>query len=156
MGQFSWIYSDTNKQLLDDVYEDTYLLVPKPFQKKYGKAIYENVYDGYGHFGGYDVYDLVLEWNKEMIPEIIRKIKNGTWKYNATENDIINLQAYYEGKEISCEPRCLGIVMSCYDQDNAALEYQIKITTMEMEYEDVAPSLEDPDQGWQLLENEEY
>lgn len=32
MGQFSWIYSDTDKQLLDDVYADTYLLVPKPFQ----------------------------------------------------------------------------------------------------------------------------
>lgn len=71
MGQFSWIYSDTDKQLLDDVYADTYLLVPKPFQEKYGKAIYEKCYDGYGHFGDYDVYDLVLEWNREMIPEII-------------------------------------------------------------------------------------
>ena len=41
MGQFSWIYSDTNKQLVDNKIADTYLLVPKPFQEKYGKAIYE-------------------------------------------------------------------------------------------------------------------
>lgn len=39
MGQFSWIYSDTNRQLKDDVYKDTYLLIPEEFQEKYGKAI---------------------------------------------------------------------------------------------------------------------
>mgnify|MGYP006971531560 CR=1 FL=1 len=51
MGQFSWIYSDTNKQLIDKKFASTYLLVPKPFQEKYGKAIYEEHYDGYGRFG---------------------------------------------------------------------------------------------------------
>lgn len=148
MGQFSWIYSDTCQQLLDDVHADTYLLVPKPFQNKYGKAIYENCYDGYGRFGCHDVYDLIPEWNKEMIPEIIRRIKNGNWYCSTSENDITNLQAYYKGKEIDCELRWLGIVMACYDEDNAALEYPIKITTREMEYEEVAPSLSDPNQGW--------
>jgi hypothetical protein len=78
MGQFSWIYSNTNKQLIDDKRADTYLRVPKAFQFKYGKAIYEDCYEGYGEFGGYDVYDLIAEWNKEMIPEIISRIKNGT------------------------------------------------------------------------------
>ena len=81
MGQFSWICSDTNRQLLNDTHADTYLLVPKPFQEKYGKTIYEGYYDGYGRFGGYDVYNLIPEWNKEMIPEIIRRIKNGTWLF---------------------------------------------------------------------------
>ena len=65
MGHFSWIYSDTNKQLVDNKIADTYLLVPKPFQEKYGKAIYEGCYGGYGNFGRYDVYDLIPEWNKE-------------------------------------------------------------------------------------------
>lgn len=150
MGQFSWIYSDTDKQLLDDVYADTYLLVPKPFQEKYGKAIYEKCYDGYGHFGDYDVYDLVLEWNREMIPEIIRRIKNGTWhtpRYN-TEDAIKNLQAYYGGEKIECKPRKLGIYMANHDKDNAILEFPIKITTKELEYENVEPSLNDPNQGW--------
>lgn len=148
MGQFSWLYSDTCKQLLDDVHADTYLLVPKPFQNKYGKAIYESYYDGYGRFGGHDVYDLIPEWNKEMIPEIIQKIKNGNWVCSVSERDIMNLQAYYEGKEIDCELRWLGIVMACYDEDNAALKYPIKITTKMMEYDEVAPSLGDPNQGW--------
>ncbi len=155
MGQFSWIYSDTHKQLIDNKEADTYLLVPKPFQKKYGKAIYESCYGGYGHFGYYDVYDLIPEWNKNMIPEIIRRIKNGNWHCSTNENDVANLQAYYEGKEIACELRWLGIVMACYDEDNAALKYPIKITTREIEYEEVVPSLSDPNQGWESDDDED-
>lgn len=149
MGQFSWIYSDTKKQVVDNKKADTYLLVPKPFQEKYGKAIYENCYDGYGRFGCYDVYDLIPEWNKEIIPEIIRRIRNGNWRCNTCNKDIENLQNYYDGKEISCELRWLGIVMACYDEDNFALEYPIKITSKEMEYENAKPSMGDPDQGWE-------
>ena len=67
MGQFSWIYSDTNRQVIDNKIADTYLLVPRPFQNKYGKAIYEYCYDGYGNFSGYDVYDLIAEWNREFL-----------------------------------------------------------------------------------------
>lgn len=155
MGQFSWIYSDTNKQLIDNKMADTYLLVPKPFQDKYGQAIHEECYDGYGHFGGYDVYDLIPEWNKEIIPEIIQRIKNGNWVCDVDERDIENLQAYYEGKEIDCELRWLGIIMACYNKDNAALEYPIKITTREMEYEEIAPSLSDPNQGWESDDDED-
>ena len=155
MGQFSWIYSDTNKQLIDNRKADTYLLVPKPFQEKYGKAIYESCYDGYGRFGRYDVYDLIPAWNKEMIPEIIRRIKSGSWKCSTSENDIKNLQNYYEGKPITCELRWLGIVMACYDEDNFALEYPIKITTKEMEYENARPSESDPNQGWESYDDDE-
>ena len=155
MGQFSWIYSDTNKQLVDNRRADTYLLVPKPFQEKYGKAIYESCYDGYGRFGRYDVYDLIPEWNKDMIPEIIRRIKDGNWKCSTRENDITNLQNYYEGKPITCELRWLGIVMACYDEDNFALEYPIKITTKEMEYENVRPSESDPNQGWESYDDDD-
>ena len=149
MGQFSWIYSDTKKQLVNNRRADTYLLVPKPFQEKYGKAIYECCYDGYGSFGGYYVYDLIPEWNKAMIPEIIRRIKNGNWTCRISENDIINLRNYYEGKPFTCELRWLGIIMACYDEDNFALEYPIKITTKEMEYENTPPSKRDPNQGWE-------
>ena len=155
MGQFSWIYSDVDRQLIDNRRADTYLLVPKPFQEKYGKAIYESCYNGDGRFGRYDVYDLIPEWNKEMIPEIIRRIKDGNWKCSTSENDITNLQNYYEGKPITCELRWLGIVMACYDEDNFALEYPIKITTKEMEYEDVKPSESDPNQGWESYDDDD-
>ena len=149
MGQFSWIYSDTNKQLVDNKLADAYLLVPKPFQNKYGKVIYTCCYDGYGNFGCYDVYDLVPEWNKEMIPEIINRIKNGNWECSASENDIKELQNYYEGKPIVCELRWLGIVMACYDKDNFALKYPIKITSKEIDYDNAKPSKRDPNQGWE-------
>ena len=148
MGQFSRIYSDTNKQVVDDKRADTYLLVPPPFQGKYGKAIYEPCYNGYGRYGSYDVYDLIAEWNKEIISEIVEKIKNGEW-HGGDERDIPNFQAFYEGKEIDCELRWLGIVMACYDEDNASLKYPVKITTKVMEYDDVKPSPRDPKQGWE-------
>lgn len=156
MGQFSWIYSDTNKQVVDNKKADTYLLVPKPFQNKYGKAIYESCYDGYGDFGKYDIYNLIPEWNKEMIPEIIRRIQNNSWHCHTNAKDIKNLQAYYDGKKIECELRWLGIIMACHDEDNFALEYPIKITTKEMEYDNVKASASDPNQGWEENSEEEW
>ena len=148
MGQFSWIYSDTKKQLVNGKQADTYLLVPPEFQEKYGKAIYEPCYNGYGRFGGYDIYELIALWNKEMIPEIIEKIRLGEWR-GGSEQDIPNLQDFYEDAEIDCELRWIGIVMACYDEDNRRLKYPIKITTKVMEYDEIKPSLSDPRQGWE-------
>lgn len=194
MGQFSWIYSDTHKQLLDDIYADTYLLVPKPFQEKYGKAIYEGCYDGYGNFGRYDVYELVALWNRENLPSETRALrlpkveeygglfdseKEELRKKGMTEEE--NKKADAEKQQEYCDKailrykkvllrnkdfannvpdnvmkekygrnylREIGIDIACYDEDNAVLKYPIKITTKEMEYEEVAPSLSDPNQGW--------
>jgi hypothetical protein len=39
--------------------------------------------------------------------------------------------------------------MACYDEDNFALEYPIKITSRVTEYEWAFPSKTDPDQGWE-------
>lgn len=155
MGQFSWLYSDTGKQVVDNKVADTYLLVPEPFQEKYGKYILEKCYDGYGNFGGHDVYDLIPEWNKEMIPEIIRRCKNGTWNSSLCKSELENLQNYYEGKEITCPLRYLGIAMACSDENNFALEYPIKITSKKMNYKDVDPSKTDPNQGWEYDDNED-
>lgn len=152
MGQFSWIYSDTNKQVVDDKEADTYLLVPKQFQHKYGKAIHESCYDGYGNFGGYDVYDLIAEWNRDCIPEIIRRVRNGNWHCTVSESDIQNLEAYHRGGKIDYELRRIGIIMACYDEDNFALEYPIKITSRPMEYEQADASRSDPDQGWENVD----
>lgn len=194
MGQFSWIYSDTHKQLLDDIYADTYLLVPKPFQEKYGKAIYEGCYDGYGNFGRYDVYELVALWNRENLPSETRALrlpkveeygglfdseKEELRKKGMTEEEIKKADA--EKQQEYCDKailrykkallrnkdfannvpdnvmkekygrnylREIGIDIACYDEDNTALTYPIKITTKEMEYEEVVPSLNDPNQGW--------
>lgn len=69
MGCFSWKYSDTKKAMKCGKVTDSYLLVPPAFQDKYGEYIHTSCYDGYGHFGQYDVYDLVAEWNQEFLSE---------------------------------------------------------------------------------------
>ena len=148
MGQFSFLYADTDnkKAMLDDVEMDSYLLVPPPFQSKYGKYIKETCYDGYGNMGGYDVYDLIIEWNKDFIPTIIKQ-RNGK-NITGREMDIANLMAYYEGREISCPLRYLGIDIACYDEDNASLPFPIKIASRPFEYNSMPCSESDPNQGW--------
>lgn len=125
MGQFSWLDCKTREQVLDDVERDVFVLIPQEFG---GGHLKESCYDGYGHFGGRDVYALVAGWN---MPESI------------TGNDE--------------EDRLLGIEIACYDKDNRALKYPIKITHDPLAiYEDCEPSDGDPDQGWIVDEEEDW
>lgn len=148
MGEFSWRYADTGEQIVNYQFRPTYLLVPHHFQKKMGKCIIEYCYEGDGLFDGYDIYSLVAKWNRSTIPDIIKKIKNGSWHYDADEKDIQNLQAYYDGTLIKCELRHLGIIMALYDADNQALKYPIKITSEPMDYAQAGQSMIDRLQGW--------
>jgi len=150
MGQFSWIYSDTGKQVLDNHRANTYLLIPEPFQVQYGKHLYELCYDGYGHFAGQDIYILTAVMNREFIPEVVSLMKNGKWKCSNKEKDIRILQSYAEGEDPEDRERMrwIGILLACYDEDNFRLKYPIKITSKPMRYEDAEPSETDPNQGW--------
>lgn len=61
MGFFSWMTSDT-KRSIANTYSDrdtfpVYLIKPD------GTYIEETDYEGYGTFGGQDVYKLLAEWN---------------------------------------------------------------------------------------------
>ena len=156
MGQFSWMYCDTNnkKQMLDDVEVESFLLIPSPFVEEYKvDAIYESCYDGYGNFGKYDVYEEVAKWNKEFIPQIVAEMKE---RNSIREADAENLMKYYEGKEINVPLRYLGIAIACYDEDNSKLPYPIKISsTPWVKYEDMPFSMSDPNQGWLCEEDEE-
>ncbi len=144
MGQFSWLDCKTGEQVLDDVERDVYVLVPKEFG---GGHIKEWCYDGYGRFGGHDIYDLVVDWNREYLEEYR---KNDTFKcdwlqkYNSVEEAFENMHK-----------RDIGISIACYDEDNAKLRYPIKIThDPNAIYERCVHSKSDPNQGW-LLENDD-
>lgn len=60
MGFFSWKTSDTNKSIpnmYSEAVRTVYVLLPE------GGHIQEDNYDGYGTFGGQDIYALLARWN---------------------------------------------------------------------------------------------
>lgn len=160
MGMFSWMYSNRGNKvpMKADKVKDSYMLIPYRFKDLYPNCItstrtgeeyaymLEPCYEGYGRFNGVDVYDAVADWNRDCIPDIIRRRKNGNWTCNINESDEENLLKFYNGEEISCEKRWIGIMMACYDNDNFALEYPIKIVDRLIPYEMADASLSDPNQ----------
>lgn len=94
-----------------------------------GGHIEEHCYDGYGRFGGRDAYALVAQWN---CPEKCIGIDEAD--------------------------RYAGIDIACYDEQNTALRFPIKIThDPDAVYKDCGPSPNDPNQGWLMEDDaEEY
>lgn len=150
MGYFSWIYSDTGRQMLIGKVKDSHLLVPFKFRSVYGDSILEACYGGYGRFGIYDVYELVADWNRDMIPEIIRRMNNHNWGAWDRKVDIGFLQNYYNNGPDALskdERRWVGILMTQTDELNTSLEYPIKIVENPVMYRMAEPSRHDPNQG---------
>ena len=168
MGQFSWLDCDRENErhraILDNVADDVYVLVPKEFG---GGHILETEYDGYGNFGGYDIYDLVADWNKEYITsDAIRKpvrkqyrektdYQRALKRYNYEVDRLKDFKADTDDKTMVEKygknwKREIGIDIACYDEDNARLKYPIKIThDGSLTYENAKHiSLGDPNQGW--------
>jgi len=140
MGMFSWLDCKSQNQIAVHRRRKSYVLVPQEFG---GGHIEEKCYRGYGEFGGHDVYELVLDWNRDDIPRILDRV--GEWKGKI---DTENLRRFYDGEEITCPKRHLGIDIACSDEDNARLRYPIKIThDPDAVYEWCAPSMTDPYQG---------
>ena len=192
MGCFSWIYCDTNKPL--KIGKSARLLIPATFNNgNKGGSIYESAYDGYGNFGGRDVYDLVAEWNREFLSEDMLekepKLENfgGLYRFeidkyreSGMSEEEINMrnlaqkEKYYRAalqrRQVSIDrltdyrngmsdnkmeekygkywKRELGIDIACYDDQNAALPYPIKIAAkLGSIYETQPASKGDPNQG---------
>ena len=139
MGLFSWIdCCDDNQNVLFDVLKDVYVLIPKEFG---GGHIKESRYDGYGHFAGEDIYELVVDWNKEYLEEY-RKDNSFECKW---------LQEYSSVDDAfeKMDKRDIGISIACYDEDNERIKYPIKITyNPDAIYEDCKPSKSDINQGY--------
>jgi len=163
MGQFSWLdCKNTSRQILDDVWEDVYVLVPKEFG---GGHIREEYYDGYGRFGGKDIYDLVADWNREylskhpnhFLPYAKRRIGDYSWypayaDLSKTREEVL---AAFGENHFMPEWRSIGIEIACYDEDAESLPYPIKIThDPNAVYETCSFSPSDPNQGW-LMEDDE-
>lgn len=183
MGQFSWLDCISGKQIVDDKYKDVYVLIPKEFG---GGHIVEHCYDGYGNFGGHDIFDLVATWNRKALadkpnfifPHAIDRAKyiSENYKWDSEYSERIDIQlrnkSWYEAysdldlsedevvEHISerwrAEWRSIGIDLACYDEDNEALPFPIKITyDPHACYEFCEPSKLDPNQGWEYEDEDD-
>ena len=119
--------------------------------------IVEHYYNGYGDFGGHDIYDLVVDWNKNYLTAIIKDLKEKNvikvlltpemeeiakafQEDNDEElRDILERCPEYERKEWK---RTLGIIISCRNNEN--IPYPIKIVNNKRikPYKDLYPALD--------------
>jgi len=175
MGSFSWCTSDTRKSIpccipFGDLPGTVYLLNP------FGEPYKESDYEGYGVFGGRDVYELVVEWNREYLTkDNIHKPERSQYRdgpvgdtgfskalenyektceaiadYAAGASDDFMKETY--GKFLangfpSNWKRSLGITLACYERDLVKLKYPIKIVEHPVPYERAGISPNCPFQG---------
>ena len=110
---------------------------------------------------------MVADWNREFVkenPDFIlpfnkTPLKEYEW-YEAfsdlskTREEVCEEVKAKTGKKYF-EYRYIGIDIACWDEDNAAIKYPIKIThTPNAVYENSNPSLGDPNQGWPTEEED--
>lgn len=165
MGQFSWMFADTdNKQALCEGHP-AYVALP------FGGSLYEESYDGYGRFAGHDIYDLVADWNREFLsknPDYLIPSHSGYWKNDdewvAIPPRPVRTSSWYPAyADLSLTPeqvveksglyeyRHIGIDIACYDDQNKKLPFPIKICKDRPypgDYFFLPPSNGDPNQGW--------
>ena len=176
MGNFSWCTSDTRKSIAcyyesyDGAPSTVYLLNP------FGEPYKETAYEGYGEFGGHDVYDLVADWNRKYLSaDNLRKPERDEWVNNEEGNEaFLKAMERYTKKCRGIEEfasgasdeymkehygtvfgygdgsdwkRCLGIAIACYDEDHVKLKYPIKIVEHPVPYEQADISPSCPFQG---------
>ena len=142
MGCFSWITCDTRKAVKIGRNKSVYVLIPEKF--------------------------LVADWNKEYATvDNLRKPKRSEWGNDSDSEEFFEramdwykerCQRLNDFKILSDEDmkekygedykRSIGIDIACYNDQNAALKYPIKIAERKKSvYETCEPSLSDPDQG---------
>ncbi|MBR3517882.1 MAG: hypothetical protein IKO10_16390 [Lachnospiraceae bacterium] len=166
MGQFSWIdCKNNNRAILIGVNKPCYVLVPQEFRETYGEHITSCNYYGYGVFGGYNIYELAAIWNRENLSaENLEKPQRSRYRneenyqtaqkiYQKKKNRLMDFVHCKDGEEMGKKYgddylRQIGIDIACYDEQNAALKYPIKITYDEnAKYEECSPSKDDQWQG---------
>ena len=176
MGYFSWCTSDTQKSIpscipFGDLPGTVYLLNP------FGEPYKESFYDGFGEFGGRDVYELVAEWNREYLtPDNITKPDRSDYApgadgepyfaramesyqvkceaikaYAAGASDEFMQEQY--GKQLGYGgfapdwKRIIGIAIACADENHVKLKYPIKIVENPVPYDQAKISPGCPFQG---------
>lgn len=165
MGYFTWTDARKEPKILKN---GDYASADKINYGGYAKIvcpdnteIVETYYEGYGIFGDKDVYDLVVDWNKNHLESIFNNLlskdpahwgahlknlavfyqNDDTAKLEAEINRLVST-----GKEMPFFKeewkRTIGITIACGEEENKALPFPIKITSTKWKktYDELHPS----------------
>lgn len=159
------MYADTDNKKALKIGKDSFVICPDD------TVIENHGYNGYGIFGGKDIYELVVDWNRKYLsPKMLRRPHKKSYgspesyeramkdynfwrkvlKYAKDHNDEDCKKLASKGRVRPFREwkRELGIEIACYDDQNAALPFPIKITrTKNKHYADLPASNGDDDQG---------
>ena len=165
MGYFTWTDARKEPKLLkngdfssaDKIGYGWYAKIVCPDNTE----IVEPYYEGYGLFDGKDVYDLVVDWNKDYLEDIFNRMAKEDanhwgahlkdlavfYQKDDTKNVYAEVQRLIStGKEMPCFKdewkRKIGIAIACDNNNNKALPYPIKITRTKWKkkYDELVPS----------------
>lgn len=145
MGQFSWICSDTENELIcygintsriRNYTKKAYVPIPKKFGG--GSFKVDGNYDGYGDFFDdngkeVDIYEELAKWNGVAVDDKQQSRSNAIKLYYTPKDELIS--QYEEGNYNTYE----------------TMKYPLKIVEKECAYEDAEPCWDDPNQGWGLV-----
>ena len=168
MGQFSWLCSVCDEQILSEGEtwecfkcekefagkEQVMLHIPSKWNSGQlcSDWFYEPDYEGYGMFGDMDAYTLIARMNAPAeCPSGIMLTPTGRVRKGLS---FIAALLDTEDREAMDEDRCLGIDLAfgCSPYGETPLKYPIKITHYRcgdyLSYEEILPSSTDSNQGW--------
>lgn len=163
MGFFSWKFCNKNGRL--KIGKSAYLLMPD------GNHIYECGYDGYGHFGAYDVFEVMAEQNLEYLkgcddlenyvekPDNIscygsaesyeRAVRRHNYKVSCLKDFVSGKSVHYMKEKYDRDwLREIGIDLYFGpDEYKNRLPFRIKVASKAVPYDSVGPSSDDDKQG---------
>ena len=160
MGCFSYITADTERSIsIRYSVSGTFpvaVLIPEEFG---GGAIIENYYEGYGEFGGYDIFEMIATWNRKYLTTdnlekpVREDYSEGEEGENYYKRAVGNYLFYCDlisdfkngmtermlAKKYGDEwKRDLGIAVASYDEQMGKLNYPLKIVEdFSLKYKDV-------------------
>ena len=170
MGCYSWKFGNTKNRSRLVCGNAAYLLIPEKFG---GGHYFEPHYDGYGQFAGKDVFELIADWNREVLSEYPGWLLEGnvdeqrmdpkhilpvtvsgfSWYKDyadlllSREQVVENNQDNEMFKAFGFEWRSIGIELTTLDRNNDSLPFPIKVSSVPMPYEACRASHMDPRQG---------